>query len=228
MTEKGKQQAQTKILIKDLKNSTVYNETVKEIETREKEKAAKMEDGEISDSSSYNRTPTLSPTPPLRRDSPMNSPVRSPSYRKRNRTSSPGGVGVLKTDLRLVLKEKEKKKLGTSRKSEGREARDCRSKTSRDHRISNKESRHKNNERRSESRERKINDFSSHRRSRSGGRESRRRSSERRDRSDEKRGGRSHDRRKYNKDDLDDYGNRNDDKYWDKHGRTRSRSKERK
>lgn len=97
-------------MIKDLKNSTVYNETVKAIENKQKAKAAKMEDGELSDSTSdENRTPTLSPTPPQ---------DRSPSFslsrdRIRNRVFSPTRGSVApKTDLRLVLREKEKKRLG--------------------------------------------------------------------------------------------------------------------
>jgi hypothetical protein len=92
-------------LIKDLKNSTVYNETVKAIEKKQKAKAAKMEDGELSDSSDDNRTPTLSPTPP--RDS--SSSFSSSRDRVENSMFSP--TGESKTDLRLVLKEKEKKRL---------------------------------------------------------------------------------------------------------------------
>lgn len=95
-------------MIKDLKNSTVYNETVKAIENRRKAKAAKMEDGELSDSTDDNRTPTLSPTPP--RD---NSPSFS-SSRDRIQNSMFSSTGELipsRTDLRLILREKEKKRL---------------------------------------------------------------------------------------------------------------------
>lgn len=103
-----KQPIQGKILIKDLKNSTVYNETVKAIENKQKAKAARLEDGELSDSSNDNRTPTLSPTPP--RDG---SPSFSSSRDKiQNSMFSLTGESVPpKTDLRLVLKEKEKKRL---------------------------------------------------------------------------------------------------------------------
>lgn len=64
-----------------------------------------MEDGELSDSSSDdNRTPTLSPTPPQGR-----SPSFSPSREKmRSKMYSPSRR--IKTDLRLVLREKEKKR----------------------------------------------------------------------------------------------------------------------
>lgn len=110
--DKPKQPVQGKIIIKDLKNSIVYNETVKEIENKEKAKAARMEDGELTDSSNNNRTPTLSPTPP-----PRNS-FRSPTLSPDN-TLKPESVGPLKSknDLRLILREKEKKRLGTTGKS---------------------------------------------------------------------------------------------------------------
>lgn len=67
-----------------------------------------MEDGELSDSSSDdNRTPTLSPTPPEGR-SPSFSPSRE---RMRNKMFSPSRKSIpSKTDLRLVLREKEKKR----------------------------------------------------------------------------------------------------------------------
>ncbi|KMQ92752.1 protein son [Lasius niger] len=108
LLEKPKQPSQGKILIKDLKNSTVYNETVKAIENKQKAKAARMEDGELSDSSSDdNRTPTLSPTPVQGR-----SPSFSPSREKmRSKMFSPSRRSISsKTDLRLVLREKEKKR----------------------------------------------------------------------------------------------------------------------
>lgn len=94
-------------MIKDLKNSTVYSETVKAIENKQKAKAARMEDGELSESSSNdNRTPTLSPTPPRNRSSSY-----SPS-RIRSKMFSPiRGSVTSKSDLRLVLKEKERKRL---------------------------------------------------------------------------------------------------------------------
>jgi len=95
-------------LIKDLKNSTVYSETVKAIENKQKAKAAGMEDGELSDSSSDdNRTPTLSPTPPPNRSSsfsPNRDTIRSKVF------SPTRGSVASKTDLRLVLKEKERKR----------------------------------------------------------------------------------------------------------------------
>ncbi|KAK1136371.1 hypothetical protein K0M31_000931 [Melipona bicolor] len=105
--EKSKQGHQGKILIKDLKNSAVYNDTVREIENKEKEKAARMEDGELSDSSTDNKTPTLSP-------SPIRCTSLSPTLeRVENRVLSPmKGEVTARNDLRLVLREKEKKRLG--------------------------------------------------------------------------------------------------------------------
>lgn len=50
-TEKQKA-GQKKISIKNLKNSTVYEATIKEIEERERLKAEKYEEGEITSSSS--------------------------------------------------------------------------------------------------------------------------------------------------------------------------------
>lgn len=78
------------------------------MENKQKAKAAKMEDGELSDSTSdENRTPTLSPTPPEDR-----SPSFSPSRDGINRVFSPTrGLVASKTDLRLILREKEKKRL---------------------------------------------------------------------------------------------------------------------
>ncbi|XP_011337614.1 pre-mRNA-splicing factor CWC22 homolog isoform X2 [Ooceraea biroi] len=156
LLEKPKQPTQGKILIKDLKNSTVYNETVKAIENKQKAKAAKMEDGELSDSSDDNRTPTLSPTPP--RDS---SPSFSSSRDRIRNIFSPTSESIpSKTDLRLVLREKEKKR--STRDKNSARSRSC----------------HSQDRRRSRSRTR----YSSHR-SRSGGREKQReRSRERRDR----------------------------------------------
>ncbi|KAK9298201.1 hypothetical protein QLX08_008366 [Tetragonisca angustula] len=105
--EKSKQGHQGKILIKDLKNSAVYNDTVREIENKEKEKAARMEDGELSDSSTDNKTPTLSP-------SPIRCTSLSPTLEKvENRVLSPvKGEVTARNDLRLILREKEKKRLG--------------------------------------------------------------------------------------------------------------------
>ncbi|XP_076668342.1 uncharacterized protein LOC143368960 isoform X2 [Andrena cerasifolii] len=115
--EKPKQTVQGKILIKDLKNSAVYNETVKEIENKEKERAARMEDGELSDSSTDNRTPTLSPSPV--RCISLRSPTLSPTSEKvENTMPSPTKGGITaRNDLRLILREKEKKRLeGTDKK----------------------------------------------------------------------------------------------------------------
>ncbi|XP_014480766.1 PREDICTED: protein SON-like isoform X2 [Dinoponera quadriceps] len=211
LTEKVKQPVQGKILIKDLKNSTVYNETVKEIENKKKAKAAKMEDGELSDSSSDISTPTLSPTPPRFR-SPSFSPSRD---RKKSRMHSPTRSAVsAKNDLRLVLREKEKKKLGVS---------DCRDdvshKDTKDKGSKRSRSCHSQDEKRSRSQTR----YSSQR-SRSGGREKRRdKSREKRDRdkSSERRDlGRGRERRRYR--------SRSEDRSKDKYTRGRSRSKERK
>lgn len=118
-TEKPKQGYQGKILIKDLKNSIVYNDTVREIEIKEKEKAAKMEDGELSDSSTDNKTPTLSPSP-IRCIS-LRSLTLSPTLENiENRILSPlKGEVTAKNDLRLILREKEKKRLEDVDKREG-------------------------------------------------------------------------------------------------------------
>ncbi|XP_072751727.1 uncharacterized protein [Anoplolepis gracilipes] len=197
--EKPKQSSQGKILIKDLKNSTVYNETVKEIEDKQKAKAARMEDGELSDSSSDdNRTPTLSPTPPQGR-SPSFSPSR---VRIKNKMFSPSRRSISsKTDLRLVLREKEKKRSVKDRDS--KRSRSC----------------HSQDRKRSRSRTRQDS-----RRSRSGGREKQRgRSRERRDsdKSYERRdSGKSRERRRHR--------SRSENRSRDKHTRGRSRSRERK
>lgn len=95
-------------MIKDLKNSTIYSETVKAIENKQKAKAAGMEDGELSDSSSNdNRTPTLSPTPPWNRSSSF-SPSRDRTGSKHSPTKELKVTS--KNDLRLVLKERERKR----------------------------------------------------------------------------------------------------------------------
>ncbi|KYM76426.1 Protein SON [Atta colombica] len=201
LLEKSKQLSQGKILIKDLKNSTVYNETVKAIENKQKAKAAGMEDGELSDSSSEdnnNRTPTLSPTPPRNRSSSF-----SPSRDKiRNKMFSPTRSSTTsKTDLRLVLKEKERKRIimknfnyrGTKDKDSRSQDRRSRSRT----RYSSRSSR-------SDRREKQ--------RGRSRERRERNRSNERRD------SGRSRERYRYR--------NHNENK--DKYTRGRSMSRERK
>ncbi|CAL1687831.1 unnamed protein product [Lasius platythorax] len=199
LLEKPKQPSQGKILIKDLKNSTVYNETVKAIENKQKAKAARMEDGELSDSSSDdNRTPTLSPTPVQGR-----SPSFSPSREKmRSKMFSPSRRSISsKTDLRLVLREKEKKR-GVKEKDNKR-SRSC----------------HSQDRKRSRSRTRHDS-----RRSGSGGREKQRgRSRERRDgdKNYERRdSGRSRERRRHR--------SRSENRNRDKHTRGRSRSRERK
>ncbi|XP_043803722.1 protein Son-like isoform X2 [Apis laboriosa] len=117
--ERPKQGYQGKILIKDLKNSIVYNDTVREIEIKEKEKAARMEDGELSDSSTDNKTPTLSPSP-IRCIS-LRSLTLSPTLENiENRILSPlKGELTAKNDLRLILREKEKKRLEDVDKREG-------------------------------------------------------------------------------------------------------------
>ncbi|XP_043256825.1 protein Son isoform X2 [Colletes gigas] len=198
--DKSKQAIQGKILIKDLKNSTVYNNTVKEIENKVKEKAARMEDGEISDSSTDNRTPTLSPSP-LQYTS-LRSPTLSPTLDKgENRVLSPTKGGITaRNDLRLILREKEKKRL------EGKDSK-------RNHNCQSQE------KRRSESRTR-----SDSHRSRSRGRDKRRDKS--RDRHDKSR---SNDRRESAKSrERRRHRSRSDDRSRDKYTRGRSRSRERK
>ncbi|XP_018401206.1 PREDICTED: protein SON isoform X1 [Cyphomyrmex costatus] len=157
LLEKAKQPSQGKILIKDLKNSTVYNETVKAIENKQKAKAAGMEDGELSDSSSEdnntNRTPTLSPTPPRNRSSSF-----SPNRDKiRNKMFSPTKELVTsKTDLRLVLKERERKRSKRDKDSHSQDRR-SRSRTRYNSRSSRSDRREKQ---RSRSREKRDSDRS--------------------------------------------------------------------
>ncbi|XP_011142017.1 protein SON isoform X1 [Harpegnathos saltator] len=211
LTEKIKQSVQGKILIKDLKNSTIYNETVKAIENKKKAKEAKMEDGELSDSSNDNRTPTLSPTPS--RDNLFRSPSFSPNRdKKKSRMHSPT-KSSMKPDLRLVLREKEKKKLGVNDQKDDSNHKDTKDKDKRSRSC------HSQDRKRSRSRTR----YSSHR-SRSRGREKwRDKSREKRDRdkSNEKRDlGKSRERRRYR--------SRSEDRNKDKYTRGRSRSKERK
>lgn len=216
--EKSDQPIKGKILIKDLKNSIVYNETVKEVENKKKEKAARMEDGEISDSNSENRTPTLSPTPPRRDSFDPADPTDDSSIAISSHQVK---------DLRLVLKHKEKVKKTHDRRG-SREEREPRSRNdeTKDRGKSHRErSRDKGNT--SHSKDRKSESMYSHsrRRSRSRGREYHRtRSNERRfrDRSNDRRSTRSRERR---------YSNgrsRSEDKGRDRSSRGRSRSKERK
>lgn len=88
----------------------MYNNVVKEIENKKKEKAERLEDGEITDSDEEdeNRTPTLSPTPP-----PEHNSLRS----DRKKYSSPSSKHTKKNDLRNVLKDKERKKNTDSNRS---------------------------------------------------------------------------------------------------------------
>ncbi|XP_043669525.1 protein Son isoform X3 [Vespula pensylvanica] len=214
--DKPKQPVQGKIIIKDLKNSIVYNETVKEIENKEKAKAARMEDGELTDSSNNNRTPTLSPTPP-----PCNS-FRSPTLSPDDTLKSES-TGPLKSknDLRLILREKEKKRLEVTGKS-----RNYGDKDRKDTKVYNKV-KNKNCKRsrscHSQERNRSDSQTRSHR-SRSRDREKHSdKSKERRDRdrSFERRElGRSRERKRHK--------SRSRDRSRDKYTRGRSRSKERK
>nr|XP_050852413.1 protein Son isoform X3 [Vespula vulgaris] len=214
--DKPKQPVQGKIIIKDLKNSIVYNETVKEIENKEKAKAARMEDGELTDSSNNNRTPTLSPTPP-----PCNS-FRSPTLSPDDTLKSES-TGPLKSknDLRLILREKEKKRLEVTGKS-----RNYGDKDRKDTKVYNKV-KNKNCKRsrscHSQERNRSDSQTRSHR-SRSRDREKHSdRSKEKRDRdrSFERRElGRSRERKRHK--------SRSRDRSRDKYTRGRSRSKERK
>ncbi|XP_015432851.1 PREDICTED: protein SON-like [Dufourea novaeangliae] len=233
LLEKPKQAAQGKILIKDLKNSAVYNDTVKEIENKVKEKAARMEDGELSDSSTDNRTPTLSPSP-IRSHS-IRSPTLSPNLEKmedRLLNFAKGGI-TLRNDLRLILREKEKKRLeNMDKKSDDPE----KSKLYMDNEYkekeynynqksaTNKDSKrnqncHTHERKRSESRTR-----TSFHRSRSRGRD------KRRDKSKERHAkSRSNDRRESIKSrEKRRHRSRSDDRNRDKYVRGRSRSRERK
>ncbi|XP_078049536.1 uncharacterized protein LOC144476452 isoform X1 [Augochlora pura] len=231
--EKPKQLMQGRILIKDLKNSVVYNDTVKEIENKVKEKAARMEDGELSDSSTDNRTPTLSPSPV--RSNSIRSPTLSPTLEKiedRLLNSTKGGI-TSRNDLRLILREKEKKRLENMDKrsdnveksklymdSEYKEKEyNCNQKTTVSKENKRSHNCHSHEKRRSESRSR----TSSHR-SRSRGRDKRReRSRDRRAKS------RSIDRRESVKTrEKRRHRSRSDERSRDKYSRGRSRSKERK
>ncbi|XP_076245570.1 uncharacterized protein LOC143186066 isoform X2 [Calliopsis andreniformis] len=231
--EKSKQAVQGKILIKDLKNSTVYNETVREIENKEKERAARMEDGELSDSSTDNRTPTLSPSPI--QSTLLRSPTLSPTLENiENKGSSPTKGGITaRNDLRLILREKEKKRLeSTDKKLEEVEKPKLYMDSEYKEKVYNynhktvvsKNSKHSHRchsqeRRRSESRTR----TESHR-SRSKGRDKRRdRSRDKHDKS------RSSDRRESLKTrERRRHRSRSDDRIRDKYTRGRSRSRERK
>ncbi|XP_066586407.1 protein Son-like isoform X1 [Prorops nasuta] len=101
--DKSKPTTQGKILIKDLKNSTVYNDAIKQVEKKKKAKDARMEDGELSDSSSEDRTLTLSPIPPPNLE------------RMKEKLLSPPLKSSKNHDLRMILKEKEKKRVKQSK-----------------------------------------------------------------------------------------------------------------
>ncbi|KAG8040583.1 hypothetical protein G9C98_002579 [Cotesia typhae] len=215
--EKTDQPTKGKILIKDLKNSLVYNETVKEVENKKKEKAARMEDGEISDSNSENRTPTLSP-----------SPQPQDSFDSIDDTAARSSHKV--KDLRLVLKHKEKVKKSRERKGsrEDRESRSHNDETKDRGRSYHHDRKDKRRSTSSHSRDRKSESTHSHsrRRSRSRGWEHHRtRSNERRyrDRSTDKRSTRSREKSRYSNGRC-----RSEDKGWDRSSRGRSCSKERK
>lgn len=214
--EKPKPSVQGKIVIKDLKNSIVYNETVKEIENKEKAKAARMEDGELTDSSNNNRTPTLSPTPP--RSNSFGSPTLSSDERLKSELT---GSLKSKNDLRLVLREKEKKRLeviGKSRRYSSKDRKDSKTYSKTKSKSSRyRRSCHSQDRNRSESRTRSY-------RSRSRGRESRSdRSKERRERGrsiERRESRRSRERRRHK--------SRSRERSKEKYPRERSRSKERK
>ncbi|XP_076658419.1 uncharacterized protein LOC143362285 isoform X2 [Halictus rubicundus] len=233
MLEKPKQSMQGRILIKDLKNSTVYNDTVKEIENKVKEKAARMEDGELSDSSTDNRTPTLSPSPV--RSNSIRSPTLSPSLEKiedRLLNSAKAGI-TARNDLRLILREKEKKRLENMDKrsddieksklymdSEYKEK-----EYSYNHKTTiNKESKRSHSSRSHEKRRSESRSRTSFHRSRSRGRD------KRRDKSRDRRAkSRSNDRRESIKArEKRKHRSRSDERSRDKYSRGRSRSRERK
>ncbi|XP_034949205.1 protein SON-like isoform X2 [Chelonus insularis] len=222
LLEKTDQPNRAKILIKDLKNSAVYNETVKEVENKKKEKEARMEDGELSESMSDERTPTLSPTPPRDSfDSLDDSSVIKPNHH-------------IKNDLRLVLNQKEKtkknKESGELKTRNDDDIKKDKKKSDNFHRRSSRSSERKRS-RSCHSRDRKMESTRSHskKRSRSRGKESKRtKSSERRNRN------RSSDRKsvknrgkRHGFDSHDSWRSRSEDKNRDR-SRGRSRSKERK
>lgn len=216
LIEATKPAAPGRILIKDLKNSLVYSEVVKEVENKAREKAARMEDGELSDSSGNNRTPTLSPSPS--RGERLGTPSLSPES---TRSGSPSlRDKVPRDDLRMILKEKEKKRLVEIRKTKHRNGKDRREE--------------KDKRRRSNSRS-KSKTHSRSRRSRSNGKEKSREKSRERAREREKSRDRwererSRERRKISRDaDNDRYRSRSRDRSRDRrNNRGRSRSRERK
>ncbi|XP_076391422.1 uncharacterized protein LOC100879799 isoform X2 [Megachile rotundata] len=221
--EKPKQALQGKILIKDLKNSTVYNNTVKEIENKEKEKAARMEDGELSDSSTDNRTLSPSPTQcSLHRSSTL-----SPNLEKvENKTLSLSKGIIVKTDLRFILREKEKKRLGDVEKSKLYMDSEYKEKVCNyTNKSTSRDSKHNYNchleEKKRSSESRTC--TSSHRSRSRGGDKKRNKSIDRHDKS------RSSDRREFLKcRERRRHRSRSDDKSRDKYVRGRSRSRERK
>ncbi|XP_020292225.1 protein SON [Pseudomyrmex gracilis] len=170
--EKAKQSAQGKILIKDLKNSVVYSETVKAIEDKQKAKAEGVEEGEISDSSSEDNGEHNLNLTPFRNRSLSFSPSRD---RTKSIGSAEDQLRELKTDLRLVLREKDKKRRSTKDKDGKRST----SYHSQDRRRSRSKTRHSLHRSRSNGRERQD------------GRSRERRD---RDRSNERRRHRSHSR----------------------------------
>ncbi|XP_046752138.1 protein Son-like isoform X2 [Diprion similis] len=238
LLENPKQAAPGKILIKNLKHSIVYSEVVKEVENKAREKAARMEDGELSDSSGIDRTPTLSPSPSRCDD--RGTPSLSPeSNRSIVRTPSPilrlQQVGLTpKNDLRMILKEKEKKRREEMKSKLRNGKREREHKT---HRDSNDKDHGEKHQRKSGSRERKRSKSKTHsrsQRSRSNGKErSREKSRDRRDR-EKSRDTWDHewnrDRRKASKDgDKDRYRSRSRDRSRDRrNNRGRTRSRERK
>ncbi|XP_058790256.1 protein Son isoform X2 [Phymastichus coffea] len=114
LLEKTKNSTICKIQIKDLKNSEVYNNTIKEVENKIKKKVERMEDGEITDSEDENLTPSLSPTPPL---GSSHSGINSLRSDKKRRSKSPSSRSTKKSDLRNTLKKKDKKKHVSSSRS---------------------------------------------------------------------------------------------------------------
>ncbi|XP_044016517.1 protein Son isoform X2 [Aphidius gifuensis] len=211
LLEKSDQSIKQKILIKDLKNSVVYNKTVEEVENKEKEKAARIEDGEITDSENNDRTPTLSPSPS--RDS-YDIPGDSSFSWSRMNSQSPKRKDT--NDLRYVLKKKEKlKKLEEKKGSRSNNYDDDNDDEYDDIRRSRKDrsrssSRHKKKSKKSRSHERENHRTKSNER--------------RRDRSCEKRSTRSRDRSRYS---TTYYRNNSEDRSWDRYSRGRSRSTER-
>lgn len=170
-----------------------------------------MEDGELSDSSTDNRTPTLSPSPI--QCTSFRSSTLSPCTEKAE-NGSPKEEATAKNDLRLILREKEKKRLGeVDKRLNGVEKSMLYMDGKHGHNCELQE------KKRSESRSR-----SNLHRSRSSGRDKRRDKS--RDRHDKSQ---SSDRRDIVKcRERRRYRSRSDDRSRDKYARGRSRSRERK